>query len=152
MAWRYHGHARVSPRNPEAFGVCDRCCRWFNLVDLRFQYDWRGNRLMNLNFRVCRSCYDKPFEHYRPIIVGPDPIPARNPRMDLYAPSMALTVSDSFGGDLQDAQGGFLQSVIPAIPPLSNASPPPSGLVTTQEADEYALDAPDGGPVRIIPE
>ncbi|HQT62722.1 MAG TPA: hypothetical protein PLV07_07410 [Acidiphilium sp.] len=152
MAWRFHGRARVSARNPEAFGVCDRCGIWYNLNDLRFQYDWRGNRLMNLNFRVCHRCYDKPFEHYRPIIVPPDPVPQRNPRPDLYAPFMATLVSDTLGGDVQDTLGGFVQSVPPAIPPLSNAGPTPTGIVTTQYADDYEITAPDGGPVILIPE
>lgn len=152
MAWRFHGRARVSPTKPSAFGVCDRCCAWYNLNDLRFQYDWRGNRLQNLNFRVCQRCYDVPQQQYRPVIVGPDPLPRRNPRPDLYAPIMPTLLSDSIGGDVQDPQGNFVQTIVPIIPPLDNAGPTPTGITTTQFADQYELTAPDGGPTVLIPE
>jgi len=85
MAWRYHGHARVDPQRPEAFGVCDRCGRLFNLNDLLWQFDWRGPRLANLRIRVCRQDLDKPFIFFRPIILPPDPVPVRDPRPEAYA-------------------------------------------------------------------
>src|SRR5215467_6303432 len=91
MAWRYHGHARVDPRSPRAFGVCDRCGRLFNLVDLKFQYEWRGSRLGNTQLLVCKQDLDKPFPFFRPIILPPDPEAVRNPRPEEYAAEMGPT-------------------------------------------------------------
>ncbi len=79
---RIHGRARVDPTNPQAFGVCDRCRFLYNLVDLVFQHEWRGNRLINLWLRVCRRCLDIPHEFTRPAILPPDPLPVYQPRPD----------------------------------------------------------------------
>ena len=75
MAWRFHGKANVDPEQPAAFAVCDRCARWWNHRSLRFQYDWRGNRLMSLWILVCEECYDLPQPQLRPKPVPPDPTP-----------------------------------------------------------------------------
>lgn len=85
MAWRFHGHARVNPEAPSAFGVCDRCGRLFNLSDLMWQHDWRGTRLANLRIRVCSEDLDKPFPFFRPVILPPDPVPVKDPRPENYA-------------------------------------------------------------------
>jgi len=182
MAWRYHGRARVNARNPEAFGVCDRCCFWFNLNDLQFQHDWRGNKLQCLYIRVCKSCLDKPFGHYRPIITPPDPIPVRQPRIDQYAVQMPYVVTDTTGREVDDTQTAFVTASSQRFPPpLSGASasaiglvldnlaepliddngqpitaealgPVPQILTTPQAMDRYVLRAPNGGPVIIIPD
>ena len=68
------------PQHPEAFGVCDRCGFWFNLIDLKYQHEWRGPRLMNIRLRVCNKCMDVPFIFAKPIIYPPDPVPVRDPR------------------------------------------------------------------------
>ncbi len=84
MAWRPHGHARVDPSHPAAFGVCDRCGRLFNLDDLHFQFDYRGPQLANLQLRVCRQDLDRPFNFFRPVILPPDPVPRLQPRPEAY--------------------------------------------------------------------
>ena len=84
MAWRYHGHARVNPDAPEAFGVCDRCGRLFNLNDLYYQYEWAGTALVNRHIRVCRQDLDKPFQFYRAIILPADPVPVYDPRPENF--------------------------------------------------------------------
>src|SRR5216684_3325594 len=84
MSWRFTGKARVSPTRPQAFGVCDRCSGWFNLVDLHYQFEWRGPRLMNIRLRVCDRCYDKPFIFNKPIIYPPDPVPVFDPRPENF--------------------------------------------------------------------
>jgi hypothetical protein len=153
MAWRFNGHARVNPRNPEAFGICDRCGWRYNLNDLSFQHDWRGNRLMNLNIRVCNRCYDTPFEHFRPIIVPPDPIPVFQPRPDQYAPTMPYLIQDSMGRQIMDSNGqpitayqGFFAGQI------NNAVSPPTGLANQQYLDAYAIEAPNGTVILPIME
>lgn len=82
MSLRYPGHAKINPSFPSAIGCCDRCGFQWNLNELRFQYEYRGNALTNLQLLVCPPCYDIPAEFVRPIILGPDPIPVRNPRPD----------------------------------------------------------------------
>jgi hypothetical protein len=69
------GRARVNPRHPQAFAVCQRCGFWINHVDGRWQHEWRGARLANIRVFVCQPCLDKPFIFNKPIIYPPDPVP-----------------------------------------------------------------------------
>lgn len=86
MSWRAHGHAKVDPRNPRAFGVCQRCGFLYNREDLTFQYEWRGNELVNTWAIVCtRTCYDKPDEQLRPKALPADPVPIFMPTTENYA-------------------------------------------------------------------
>lgn len=75
------GRARTSATNPQAHAICDRCGFRYNRVDLRWQYDWRGVALANIQLLVCNSCYDKPQEQLRAIVVPADPTPIQNPRV-----------------------------------------------------------------------
>jgi len=75
------GRARTSARNPQAHAICDRCGFRYNRVNLRFQYDWRGASMQNLQFLVCDICYDNPQEQLRAIVVPADPVPVVNPRI-----------------------------------------------------------------------
>lgn len=86
MPWRPHGRAQVNPDSPEGFGTCDRCGFLYNLNALKFQYQWSGTQLINLQLRVCTvTCYDKPSEFLRTIILPPDPVPLEQPRPEPYA-------------------------------------------------------------------
>jgi hypothetical protein len=84
MSYRGTGYAKVDTTSPKAFAVCDRCGRWDNHVSLRWQFDYRGNSLTNLQLLVCDQCYDKPFEFFRPILVGPDPLSIVNARPEFF--------------------------------------------------------------------
>jgi len=84
MAWRATGRAQVDPNHPEAFGVCDRCGFWWNLNRLRYQFEWRGSRLMNIRLRVCPQCWDTPFIFAKPIVYPPDPVPVSDPRVQNF--------------------------------------------------------------------
>lgn len=70
----------VGERTPRYAGFCDRCNFVYDLSQLHWQWDWRGNSLSNLRILVCHTCEDRPFELNRPIIIGPDPVPPRDPR------------------------------------------------------------------------
>lgn len=71
---RPHGHARISSKHPEALGICYRCGSVYNRNELKWQFDWKmGPRLFNQGSIVCESCYDKPQESGRPIVLPPDP-------------------------------------------------------------------------------
>jgi hypothetical protein len=77
---RPHGKARVDSRKPQAHAICDRCGFRYNHVDLVWEVQWIGPRLQNLRFLVCKTCYDKPQEQRRTIVLPPDPLPILNPR------------------------------------------------------------------------
>lgn len=79
------GRARTDANNPKAFAVCDRCARWYNHVDLRWQYDYRGRTLANLRILVCDDCYDEPQPQLKPRIIPPDPVAIENARVEYFA-------------------------------------------------------------------
>jgi len=79
------GRARVSAKKPEALAVCDRCGIWYNLVNLKWQYDWRGATLQNLRLLVCKTCYDHPQEQLRAVVLPADPEPKMNARVEAFA-------------------------------------------------------------------
>ena len=81
---RPHGRARVSARNPRAFGICDRCGFLYNHVNLQWQYDWAGASLINKRILVCNECNDVPQSQLRAIVVPADPVPIQNPRIQDY--------------------------------------------------------------------
>jgi len=117
MAWRPHGRASVDRKAPRAWAICDSCSMLYNHRDLRFQYDWAGNRLVNQNFLVCEQCYDTPQEQLRTIILPADPEPIRDPRperADTYDPVSVLAISNNqLNNDLvigSMTQGGGLKA------------------------------------------
>jgi hypothetical protein len=79
------GRARTSSKNPQAFGVCDRCGFWYNHVDLAWQFDWGGASLINKRILVCQPCNDIPQNQLRAIVLPADPVPVMNPRTEPYA-------------------------------------------------------------------
>lgn len=118
MPWRPHGRARVNPVSPEGFSTCQRCGFLYNLVDLPFQYEWRGNQLMSTGFRVCTwTCMDVPADFLRPIILPADPEPLWQPRPEPYTadeagsytppqPTNAWELEDGSGAwELEDGSG-----------------------------------------------
>lgn len=78
------GRARVSPSNPQALAVCDRCSMWYNGVDLRPQIIVAGATLIPINILVCRECFDVPNETTRAIVLPADPVPVVNPRVEPF--------------------------------------------------------------------
>ncbi len=79
---RPHGRAKVSTRNPAAFGICDNCSFLYNLSELRWQFTWAGNKLINTKQLVCRRCNDIPNTQLRAIVIPADPMPVMNPRVN----------------------------------------------------------------------
>jgi len=84
MSYRPHGRAKVSSRNPRAWGVCDFCGAIYNRDELQWQYEWAGPRIVNQNMLVCESCYDTPQEQLRSIVLPTDPVPIDDPRIERY--------------------------------------------------------------------
>lgn len=77
---RKHGFALVDINNLDAFAFCDRCSQLYNHSDLRWQYDWVGSKLTNLQLLVCPRCLDEPDQQQRTLRLQPDPKPIKNPR------------------------------------------------------------------------
>lgn len=100
------GRARISARNPQAIGVCDRCGIWYNHVNLRWQYDWRGASLQNLRLLVCNSCYDEPQSQLRAIVVPADPVPIVNPRIQDFVQA-EMTYQTTSGQNTIDPTTGI---------------------------------------------
>jgi hypothetical protein len=84
MAWRFHGRARVNPRHPVSFAVCDRCGRWYNITALSWQFQYAGPNLQNLRLLVCHTCNDVPQAQLKPRILPPDPTPTLNARPENF--------------------------------------------------------------------
>lgn len=79
---RPHGRAKVNSRNPEAFAICDNCGFLYNHSELRWQFQWGGNKLVNLRQLVCRRCNDIPQTQLRAVVLPADPMPVMNPRVN----------------------------------------------------------------------
>ena len=75
-----HGFASVDFNNLDCFAFCDRCTQLYNHSALKWQYEWVGTKLTNLQLLVCPRCLDKPNPQLRTIRIPPDPVPIANPR------------------------------------------------------------------------
>jgi len=102
---RPHGRARVSSRNPNAFGICDRCGFLYNHNRLTWQFDWAGAGLINKRILVCDTCTDTPQQQLRAIILPADPTPILNPRVQDYV--SASTDYRTTQGNTVNAQTGI---------------------------------------------
>lgn len=116
MAWRPKGRASVSTSNPRAFGVCDRCSRWYNHDKLQWQFDWAGPRLMDKRILVCRTCLDVPQQQLRTITLPPDPVPIQNPRPEPFFQDYVTHLLLEDGTPFLTEGGEFLYT--------ENSSPP----------------------------
>lgn len=92
MSFPQSRFAYADMSKPEAWGVCDRCNFRYRRKDLVWQFDYRGLSLENLRILVCtRTCLDVANPQLKPIIVGPDPIPVKDPRPGFAATQMGTT-------------------------------------------------------------
>lgn len=103
---RQHGRARVSTRNPQAFGICDRCGFLYNHHRLQWQMQWGGASLYNTRMLVCDTCLDTPQQQLRAIVVPADPVPIQNPRIQDYATAETNTRATS-GQNTVDQRTGL---------------------------------------------
>jgi len=125
------GRARVSAKNPQAFGVCDRCGFWNNLVNLNWQHEWRGTTIQNIWIRVCRRCLDVPQEQLRAIQLPADPVTVWQPRVENFA----------------DAETDYRSTVPGTIDAITGLPVPSTTLRVTQDCRNRSMQpigAPDG--------
>lgn len=126
------GRARTSSRNPQAFGVCDRCALWYNHVNLKWQYDWAGASLINKRILVCDTCYDTPQNQLRAIVLPADPMPVVNPRTEPYE---------------YDETNVRVASVTPTIDPVTGLQIPNTAPILQTQNGLTSTTQPYGQPV-----
>lgn len=134
MAWAsISGRAKTSPSNPQAHAICDRCGFRYNHVNLKWQFDWAGASLINKRILVCDSCYDKPQEQLRAIIVPADPVPIINPRVEAYI----------------DDETNYLTTSGPLVVDQRTNIPIPSTTIIVDENGNAQTMQPIGAPVGL---
>lgn len=79
-------YAPINLQHPEPVGYCDRCGFKYPLAQLVEQRQWAGPKTVGMGIRVCtRTCLDELQQNgFRTIIIGPDPVPLKNPRPGGY--------------------------------------------------------------------
>jgi len=135
---RPHGRARVSSRNPNAFGICDRCNFLYNHNELSWQFDWRGAALLNTRVLVCHSCYDTPQQQLRAIVIPADPTPVQNPRVQDYVTAETSTRYTSGQNSIDPITG------IPVIGGNVRVTSTPTGGLLLLEDGSGAILLEDG--------
>jgi hypothetical protein len=145
------GRARISARSPQAAAVCGRCGGVFNHVDLQWQFDFAGAGLINKRLLVCHRCLDTPQHQLRAIVLPADPMPVKNPRVQIYQDAESNTRVTSGqntvnartgipvpGGDTRVTQSG-------ATRVEQQTGEPPGGLNQTPGIDPAAPGATNPG-------
>ncbi len=127
---RPHGRAKVSPRNPEAFAICDNCGFLYNHSELRWQFQWAGNKLVNFRQLVCRRCNDIPQTQLRAIVLPADPMPVLNPRVNNWVTAESNFRTTS-GQNTVDPETGI---------------PIPGNVMRITENDDYRVTIQTGEP------
>ena len=75
----------IDVNNPRAVAVCDGCGMWTMHNSLVEKHDYRGGVTpVGLNLWVCGVCDDVPNPYFSKMVLGPDPVPVRNPRPEAY--------------------------------------------------------------------
>jgi len=115
-----NGRARISATQPRAKGVCDRCGFMYTLSDLKYQYQWAGNSLVNLQLRVCKPCMDIPQIQFKSFVLPPDPVPVINPRIEYYGVEVTSFLQSQEGPTLLTEDG---QAILWSIDVTPNNDP-----------------------------
>jgi hypothetical protein len=132
---RPHGRARVSVRNPQAFGICDRCGFLYNHVNLSWQFDWAGANLINKRILVCETCIDTPQEQLRAIVLPADPNPIMNARVDIFT----------------EAESDYITTSAPTVTDSTTGIPVPSNTTVVSENGDNYTSQPIGAPNGLDP-
>jgi hypothetical protein len=70
----------TDPSRPRPVGFDDRTGFKRYLDDLNWQMFWAGPTMGNTHLRIAPDALDVPNEQARTIVIGPDPIPLKDPR------------------------------------------------------------------------
>ena len=114
----------TNPRNPRAWGTCDRSGFITNHEKLCWQFDWRGTHIENLHILVCADMLDEPQRQLGVLILPPDPEPIMNARPEPYAMEEMTTrvemakVTDRTQMDTTQREESNLQGTRTVVPPV----------------------------------
>ena len=126
---RPHGRAKVNSRNPESFAICDGCQFLYNHSELRWQFAWAGNKLINTKQLVCRRCNDIPNTQLRAIVLPADPMPVLNPRVNNWQ-AAETNFRTTSGQNMVDPETGI---------------PIPGNTMRITENDDFRVTQQTGG-------
>ena len=107
---RHPRRAKVDPMHPQAWARSDRDGMLGNLANMRFQWEYRGPRIINTRILVHEDELDVPQRQLGPpALLGPDPVPLANARpeqygIDEYPVSTRVTIS------------GKVRAIVPLAP------------------------------------
>lgn len=76
--------ARTNPTSPRAWGTSDRNGHLSNHENLRWQWEWAGQKLVNKMILVSADELDKPQRQLGTFVLPPDPTPIMNARPERY--------------------------------------------------------------------
>lgn len=89
MAWPHDLRTPTNPNAPEPVGWCDRGYHKWPLAQLAWQFDQRGNAIVNIGIRVCPRCMDEVATILAPVIIqGPEGV-VLDPRPPQYQANFA---------------------------------------------------------------
>lgn len=128
-----HGKARVSPSNPRAFAICDRCGFLYNHSDLKWQMDYAGAGLINKRILSCNSCLDVPQKQLKAIVLPADPMPIQNSRVQ----------------DYDGASIDFRVTTVPAASDPVTGIPVQSGDFLQTMDGKFVVKSPVGNPTGL---
>lgn len=137
------GRARISVRNPQAMGCCDRTGFWYPLNSMRRQMQWSGNNLIDTGLLVGPDQLDKPQDQYRTPILPPDPYPRMNPRTDPTVTPVPGAVGQPLPTTPSNQGFTIFQLGLAIIGGQGGPSPPPPPAPPTPPATGPSLDFSD---------
>jgi hypothetical protein len=94
-------------------GGCDGCSEWYQLHELKPQFEYRGDSLEDTGFLYCWRCISQPQPQLKPIILAPDPVPVVNPRPEQAQAGLGGISGQLPYPPLNGNQNGFAQVVGP---------------------------------------
>lgn len=77
--------ASTDPSSPQAWGTSDRNGAIGNHVNMQWQFEWAGTKLVNKRILVFADELDIPQPQLRTVFLPPDPTPIRNARPEQYS-------------------------------------------------------------------
>lgn len=150
-----NGAARVNPRNPSAFGICDRSGFRVNHCTLSWQLEWSGSQLQNKRLLVRPQSIDEPNEQLRSYAVRADPIPISDPRPETVDMISSWTpyLTDEYNNLILDEFGHPIvisQPIGPAVPAPGTPPPPVTTLTPLIDPDGNIVIVDDlGNPILV---
>ena len=147
------GRARVDPRNPRAYAICDRTGFRVQHNTLRWQFEWQGTQLQNQRILVRPESLDEPNPQLRAYSPPPDPVPIPNPRPDLSEMVSSYTpyLTDEDGNLLTDEFGHPIVISQPLGPAAPGTAPPPlvTQLIPLRDDSGNIIVGDDGQPFMV---